>query len=190
MNRRPSETTGPVSRRPVAWSLRVITVAIALGLLFAPCLALAQAPSVGQAGAGTAVAARPSDRLPRLLTGDYTSLFAVRPATISFGASANEIIGGLGITPSQFGASDFGHISWSRWTSASAVGRGLMWSNDCSPNCPEGTYHSSPVAIRAGDGFSGRYRRLSYVYRTEGHRLHIHSRLRRMPGTPDAWSWW
>ncbi len=122
--------------------------------------------------------------------GDYTSRFTVRPATISFGASADEIIGGPGVSQGQFEAGDLGHIRWSHWTAASAVGHGLMWSNDRSPNCPEGTYHSSPVAIRAGDGFSGRYRRLSYVYRTEGHRLHIHSRLRRMQGTPDAWSWW
>jgi hypothetical protein len=195
MNRHPSTNAKPVVRRPIAGSLRVVTLAIALGLLFAPGLALAQTSRGVRAGgarasAKIAVAARRSHQPPRLLMGDFTSRFAVRPATISFGVSANEIIGGTGISLSQFEAGKLGHIRWSHWTSASAVGHGLMWSNDCSPNCPEGTYHAGTVAITAHDGFSGRYRRLSYVYRADGRRVHIHARLRRMPGTPDAWSWW
>lgn len=172
--------TDHVTGQSLVRSLRITVIAIAIGLLLVPSLALAQTSSV---------APRLFGRPPTLLSADITSLFAVRPATISFGASANELIGGPGITQSQFKVGDYGHISWSRWTSASAVGRGLMWSNDCSPNCPEGTYHSSPVAIRAGDGNSGRFRWLSYNYRTEGHRLHIRSTLRRMPGTTDAWEW-
>jgi hypothetical protein len=166
--------TDPVTGQPLARSLRITAIAIVIGLLLVPSLALAQISS---------------GRPPTLLSADITSVFAVRPATISFGASADVLIGGPGITQSQFKAGDYGHISWSRWTSASAVGRGLIWSNDCNPNCPEGTYHSSQVAIRAGDGNSGRFRWLSYTYRTEGHRLHIHSTLRRMPGTTDAWEW-
>jgi hypothetical protein len=189
VNRRPSTSRRPAARRRGVRNLFTLTLVVTLGLLFAPCLALAQT-SRGRASADTALAARRAHRPPKLLTGDFTSLFAVRPATISFGASANEIIAGPGISESQLQAGEMGHIRWSRWTPTIAAGHGLMWSNDCSPNCPEGAYHSSPVAIRARDGFSGRYRRLSYVYRAEGHRVHIHSRLRRMPGTPHAWEWW
>ena len=177
-------------RNPVSTSFRAVTLALTLGLLFAPSVALARTSGGDQASARTVAAARRSSGPPKLLMVDFASRFAVRPATISFGAGADEIIGGPGTSPSQFEAGELGHIHWSRWTTASAVGRGLMWSNDCSPNCPEGTYHSSPVAIRAHDGSSGRYRRLSYVYRADGHRVHINARLRRMPGTPDAWSWW
>lgn len=184
MNRRPSTNASLAAR-----SLYVVTLTVALALLLAPCLALAQTSRDHRASADTAVTHRRTHRPPRLLMVDVTSMFVVRPATISFGASADEIIGGPGVSQSQFEAGEMGHIRWSHWTPASAVGHGLMWSNDCFPSCPEGTYHSSPVAIRAHDGFSGRYRRLSYVYRADGHRIHIHARLRRMPGTSDAWSW-
>jgi hypothetical protein len=178
-----------VIRRPLLRSVGLTTVAIALGLMFAPSLALARTASADQAGGGSAVTLRRSHRPPRLLVDDV-SRFVARPAALSFGAGAGVIIGGAGISQGQFESGEVGHISWSRWTSASAAGHGLIWINDCSPNCPEGTYQASPVTIRARDGFSGRYRRLSYVYRADGRREHVHWRLKRIGGTPDAWTWW
>jgi len=59
-----------------------------------------------------AEAAPASGGLPRLLTNDFTTTFAVRPAQIIFsGHGATEVIGGKVPSP-EVRASRFGSINW------------------------------------------------------------------------------
>jgi hypothetical protein len=40
-------------------------------------------------------------------------------------------------------------ITWSRWTTTAARGKGTALVNDCKPNCANGTFKSYPVRLRA-----------------------------------------
>jgi hypothetical protein len=130
-----------------------------------------------------------SQTLPKLLRAEFTALFSTRPATMTFGASGNLLIGGPGVSRDQFRSGRFGHIRWTRWTTRKARGHGMIWANDCSPNCPEGTFDPSRVTVIASAGRSGRYKRLSLVYEVRGKRVHTHMALERLPVSPVAWHW-
>ncbi|MGD0882970.1 MAG: PASTA domain-containing protein [Acidimicrobiales bacterium] len=58
----------------------------------------------------------------------------IRPTTIFFGcATSNDYIG---------------PISWSSWTSTTAIGSGTHNINDCQPDCAGGTYSKFPVDVQ------------------------------------------
>ena len=143
---------------------------------------------VGAAVLVTATTAE-ATRSPTLLAADFTSQFATRPAGMSFGVSGNLIIGGPNVSSQRFRSGRYGHIRWTRWTTRRALGYGTLWLNNCSPNCPEGTYEPSRVVIKASNERSGRYSDLSLLYRLHGKRADIHLALKRLHDTPVNWDW-
>ena len=38
------------------------------------------------------------------------------------------------------------NVTWSSWTAATAIGTGTYWQNDCTPDCAQGRFKSSPGA--------------------------------------------
>ena len=60
-------------------------------------------------------------------------------------------------------------LSWTGWGSTFAAARGVASANDCTPNCAEGHYHTSPIVLiadgreRCPDGRSA-YARLTVAW--------------------------
>ncbi|MFG3102111.1 hypothetical protein ACGFZL_16545 [Streptomyces sp. NPDC048182] len=65
-------------------------------------------------------------------------------------------------------------LTWSRWDTGGAVGRGTNALNDCKPYCAAGTFRSYPVSVRldgaranAGDPGERHYTQITLTY-TDG----------------------
>jgi hypothetical protein len=101
---------------------------------------------------------------PRLLRFDDTTRFAVRPATLSFGADGGVLVLGPGVTQASFQARHDGHIRWAAWSATGAQGAGTVWINQCRPDCAAGHYTSYPVSLHASRVVNGRYTRLALSY--------------------------
>jgi hypothetical protein len=101
---------------------------------------------------------------PRLLRFDDTTQFAVRPATLTFGADGGTLVLGPGVTQSSFQAHHDGHIHWTAWTATGATGTATVWINQCRPNCAAGHYTSYPGTAKASRVVKGRYTRLTLSY--------------------------
>ncbi len=147
---------------------------------------MAVATCLGCAG-GIAVA---GSAPPRLLRADYTADFAIRPATMFFGCCGQVLIGGAGVSSRQFRSGKRGHIRWTVWTTLGATGTGLLWIDDCTPDCANGTFQSHSVSITATDVRASRYTRLVLIYRFGGHLIRESSALKRLSDTRTlAYDW-
>jgi hypothetical protein len=91
----------------------------------------------------------------------YGGPFAVEPAQIVPAGDGALFIAGTG--------PHYGRIDWSDWTFGSAYGTGVVWGDDCDPNCAAGTYHGFRVRIWLWRPalVNGReiFTRLRYAYR-------------------------
>jgi hypothetical protein len=116
---------------------------------------------------------------PRLLRFDDTHKFAVRPATLSFGADGGQLVFGPGVTQAQVHAGHDGHIRWEKWNATGARGVGTVWINQCRPNCAAGHYLSYPVTVQAARVVGGRYTRLALSYTRGGQAKVVRYRLKR-----------
>ena len=73
-----------------------------------------------------------------------------------------------------------------------AVGHGLLWLDDCLPNCAQGKFHSTPVTAYALSPKQNRFRRLTlkYTYKgkhyTDRRRIHY---FRGIGGSPGYWAY-
>jgi hypothetical protein len=97
--------------------------------------------------------------LPRLL-GDgphYSLTWQIRPARISYTGDGTGVLGG----GDGNGRTTWGHLTWTSWTRTRAVGNGVDWIKDCTPDCAHGTWHAHPVTLAADRGLAGRFRRLT-----------------------------
>jgi hypothetical protein len=41
----------------------------------------------------------------------------------------------------------FQDLSWTNWTTSSAMGTGRLWKNDCTPDCAGGTFHHYDASV-------------------------------------------
>ena len=136
--------------------------------------------------AGSLAASSP----PRLLRTDVSSNFAVRPVTMSFGCCGQFVISGPGVSGRAFRSHSLGRIRWKHWASARSDGVGLLWVDDCVPNCASGTFRPRWVSIQAFRVRSGRYTRLLLVYWSGGRRVFDLRKLERLPGVKRAAYQW
>jgi hypothetical protein len=118
----------------------------------------------------TAIPAAAVPRLPGLLSVDLTNHFAVRPATVHFGADSGVFVTGPNLTQAQFKAGRRGHIRWVVWNGSTARGAGTVWVERCIPDCATGGFSRYPGgALQASRPRDGRYTRLLLAY-PEGNR--------------------
>jgi hypothetical protein len=153
---------------PLMASVREAVRRSITAIVLAAALLLAAATPAGASG-----------RAPLLLRFDDTSHFAVRPATLSFGADGGQLVLGPGVTQSQVHAGQDGHIRWTKWSATGAHGVGTVWINRCRPDCAAGHYLSYPVRVQASQVLSGRYTRLTLFYRRSGQPKDVHYHLKR-----------
>jgi hypothetical protein len=88
----------------------------------------------------------------------------LEPATILVSGDGSGVLGGKGFGDPP----DYGRIRWQRFNRSGARGSGLMFINDCDPDCAGGTMHGSKAAIRAWRVRKGHYTRLSARYEHNG----------------------
>ena len=115
-------------------------------------------------------AAVASGPLPRLLTEDFTTTFAVKPAQIVPSGNGTVVIGGptawSGRNPApHHPASQFGRISWTSWTATQATAVGVEWGDSGRPNTAEGTYLRANFNIVASRVRGGLFTRLTLTLR-------------------------
>jgi hypothetical protein len=139
---------------------RAVTIAFSLALVFA-------APGIAAA------------RLPAVLT-EHNPAFQVRPATIDYTGDGSAVVGGLnGSGPRQLG-----RLKWTTYNERQGSATGLLWINNCMPDCADGRFSSVRVSVKVFSPHSGHFRRLTLTYTYRGHhyvdRREIH--LYRTPG--------
>jgi hypothetical protein len=83
-----------------------------------------------------------------------------------------------------------GHLRWSTYTHRQAIGHGLVWLDDCDPDCADGTFTSTPVTVHAFAPKGGHFRRLTLQYTYQGSRYTDRRAIRRLPGSDGAPGYW
>jgi hypothetical protein len=106
--------------------------------------------------------------LPRLLTENTSTSFAVRPPTITPSDDGSSIVAGsaawIGRDPNPQGAfAQFGHIDWTGWTTSQATGTGVLWVDNGTPSEADGTFYPTTVKILASRVRNGVYTRLVLI---------------------------
>ena len=107
--------------------------------------------------------------MPRLLTEDFATTFAVRPALITPSGDGSTVIGGqaawIGRNPAPRNVgSQFGQIGWTSWTASEATGIGVYWVDNGVPDEANGTYFPHNVRILASDARGGLFTRLRLTF--------------------------
>jgi hypothetical protein len=125
---------------------------------------------------------------PKVLTQRPHHLFQVRPAWISYTGDGTGFIGGS----DGSGPADPGHLRWRRYTHRQASARGVVWLNDCEPDCADGRFHARPAKVHVFRPRHGRFTRLTLKYRYRGKRYVDRRAAQHIPGGdgfPGAWVW-
>lgn len=91
-----------------------------------------------------------------------------RPALLmGWGYGMHEVLGGASERPPKGynGSGSFGKIRWNKWRKNAAVGRGLLWSNSCSPSCGSGRWTiSGRVKVRLFKPKKGTFTRMKFSW--------------------------
>lgn len=101
--------------------------------------------------------------------------FQIRPATISYTGDGTGYIGGLHGT----GVRHLGRLKWTTYKGREGLGIGLVWLDNCRPDCAQGTFSASRVRVRVSDPASGHFRLLTLRYRYHGRRYVDHRLVHR-----------
>jgi hypothetical protein len=102
--------------------------------------------------------------LPKVLTQE-TPVFQVRPATISYTGDGTGIVGGLDGSSVQH----LGHLNWIAYNSRDGLAVGLVWLDNCTPDCAHGRFSAHRVHVRVSQVSNGHFRLLTLSYRDQGH---------------------
>ena len=183
--------SGVLLKRPTSHSRRFKVVGIQGGGISACSYWSARAPSavlrdlhiagvvddsgtVADCGKSAAAAAA---ALPKILTQGKPA-FAVRPRSISYTGDGTGVLGGS----DGSGPANPGRLRWPTYTRRRAIGRGVVWIDDCDPDCAGGTFSAVPVTVHAFSPSHGRFRRLTVKYTLHGKRYTDRRVIRRYTG--------
>jgi hypothetical protein len=149
---------------------KVVTATVAvLGLILAAVLA----PTGAMAGVGRrapALASKPRATLLGASRSFKSEGFQIRPELLPLSADGTAFVGGSGWKASGRRILDFGAVHWTSFGGAKATGSGLLWLNDCTPNCAQGTFHHDPATVTASAVRRDHYARLAVTSIAGGHR--------------------
>jgi hypothetical protein len=146
-------------------------------------LLLASSAVVMAAGA----AAGPAAALPKVLTQE-TRAFQVRPAVISYTGDGTGYVGGLDGTSAQ----NLGHLQWTTYTREEGLAVGLVWLDNCTPDCADGTFSATKVRVRVSSPTQGHFRLLTLRYSYRGRRYvdrRVAKFYRGTAGLPSYWAY-
>lgn len=114
--------------------------------------------------AGLALAApAAAAALPKVLT-QARPAFQARPGIISYTGDGTAVVGGLDGTSVRH----LGHLQWMTYNRHQGLATGLLWLNDCTPDCADGAYTPHRVSVHVFSPKHGRFRRLTLSYRDHG----------------------
>lgn len=125
--------------------------------------------------------------LPKVFT-QLTPRFQVRPPVISYTGDGTGIVGGTNGSSARHS----GHLHWSRDNHTQGVAHGLVWLDDCEPDCAEGSFHPHKVYVHVYSPIHGRFRNLTLSYSANGRHVVDRRRLRCFPpafGIKGYWAW-
>jgi hypothetical protein len=125
--------------------------------------------------------------LPKVLTQEH-SAFQVRPAVISYTGDGTGIVGG----PNGTSVHHLGHLRWTTYNRRFGIATGLVWLDDCSPDCARGTFTAHHVHVLVFSPHHRHFRRLTLRYRYRGRR-YVDRRFamfyRGSNGIPGYWAY-
>ena len=152
-------------RQPVGMGLTAVAVSVLLTIA---------------TGAGALAASGP----PKVLTQEKPA-FQVRPATISYTGDGTGYVGGL----DGRSVRHLGHLDWTTYKHREGVAIGLVWLDNCRPDCAQGKFSSHRVRVRVSDPVRGRFRLLTLRFTYRG-RKYVDRRLaHHYGGRPSYWAY-
>jgi hypothetical protein len=114
------------------------------------------------AGALLVTPAIAAARLPTVLT---DGRFVVKPSTIDYTGDFSALVGGRDGTSIRHP----GHLKWSTYNKRQGIADGLLWVDNCLPNCAQGHFTSTRVHVNVYSPSKGHFRRLKLTYNYRGH---------------------
>lgn len=124
--------------------------------------------------------------LPKVLARQTNSGFAVRPASIAYTGDGTGIIGG----GDGSSARRPGHLRWTTYDDRQGVATGVVWLDDCEPDCADGTFSGVPVSVHVFAPDAGRFTRLTLKYTYDGQRVVDRRGIRRIAEGGGFWSYY
>jgi hypothetical protein len=101
-------------------------------------------------------------KLPAVVT---DGRFVVKPATIDYTGDGSALVGGRDGTSIRHP----GHLKWTTYTRRQGIADGLLWIDNCMPNCAYGKFTSTRVHVNVYSPSNGYFRRLKLTYNYHGH---------------------
>jgi hypothetical protein len=139
-------------------------------MLVALGMALATASGASAAGSENAAHASGQARLLGESQSFKSSGFQVRPEILPLSGDGTAFVGGHGWKARGRRILHFGAIQWTSFGGAKATGRGLLWLNDCTPNCAEGHFQHYSATVIANAIHKSHYTRLTVTSISSKHR--------------------
>ena len=125
--------------------------------------------------------------LPKVLTQD-TPAFQIRPAVISYTGDGTGYVGG----PDGTSVHRLGHLRWTTYNRREGDATGLVWLDNCTPDCARGMFTASKVRVRVSSPNHGHFRLLTLTYRYQGRR-YVDRRVAQFypggSGLPGYWNY-
>jgi hypothetical protein len=123
--------------------------------------------------------------LPAVLTQGRPA-FEIKPATISYTGDGTGLVGGADGRSVRHP----GHLEWSTYTRRQGIAHGVVWLDDCDPDCAEGTFTSTPVSVHVFSPAHGRFGRMTLTYTYQGKRYVDRRAIRHYPGGAGFSGYW
>ena len=83
--------------------------------------------------------------------------FQVRPELLPLSGDGTVFVGGPGWKTRGRRVLNFGAVRWTNFGGSEATGLGLLWLNNCQPNCAEGSFRHYSAAVTATVVRKGHY---------------------------------
>jgi hypothetical protein len=86
--------------------------------------------------------------------------FQVRPEILPLSGDGTVFVGGPGWKTRGRRILNFGAVEWTSFGGSEATGIGLLWLNNCTPDCAEGSFRHYSATVTATVVHKGHYTRL------------------------------